>query len=186
MRLLFKGSLTPMLERGVLCFAPPIFFTWSLPASTFIDPLLWLLVAMAAGLYLARGSFTGGRGKRAGGMRGPPWLPRFERMNGGSLPRAIGAADVYAAHPGKFGLVVVSGKAPGTPDTALAMADALALFGVPRDRIAVEPDSETTRANAENTARLLKERGIETSAESEPSSGRGLRTPRSRLAAGAE
>ncbi|MFO0586590.1 MAG: YdcF family protein [Polyangiaceae bacterium] len=198
----------------MLSFAPPVFFTWSLPASTFIDPLLWLLVVMAVGLYYARGSFTGDRGKRAfrvllgawialwvlstplvtalllwqmepwpadiapsldkasadktalvvlsGGMRGPPWLPRFERMNGGSLPRAIGAADVYKAHPGKFGVVIASGRAPGTPDTADAMADALVLFGVPRDRIVLEPDSETTRASAENTARLLKERGIET------------------------
>jgi uncharacterized SAM-binding protein YcdF (DUF218 family) len=97
----------------------------------------------------------------AGGMRGPPWLPRFERMNGGSLPRAIGAADVFAAHPGRFGLVIVSGKAPGTPDTAQAMADALVIFGVPRERILLEPDSETTRANAQNTARLLRERGID-------------------------
>lgn len=198
----------------MLSAGPPVFFTWSLSASTFVDPLLWLLVATAIALYFARGTFTGPRGKRSfralvalwaslwilstpavtalllwqiepwpkditpdldkaspdrtalvvlsGGMRGPPWLPRFERMTGGSLPRAIGAADVYKAHPGKFGLVIVSGRASGTPDTAEAMADALVLFGVPREKIILDPDSESTRANAQNTASLLRDRHIET------------------------
>lgn len=193
-------------------FLPPFFFSWSMSASTFADPLLWLLVAMAIFLFRARGAQVSRRIRRArralwaawltlwivstpafstallwrmepwphdiepelagatpeqtalvvlsGGMRGPPWLPRFERMTGGSLPRAIGAADVFAAHPGRFGRVIVSGRAPGTPDTAQAMADALVLFGVPRDRILLEPDSESTRANARNTARLIREQGI--------------------------
>ena len=194
-------------------FAPPFFFSWSLSASAFMDPLLWILVAAAIGLWKMRGPSVGQRERRArrflfgawlalwiasmpaftglllwqmepwphdlgpelagaapertalvvlsGGMRGPPWLPRFERMNGGSLPRAIGAADVYAAHPDRFGHVIVSGRAPGTPDTAAAMADALVLFGVPRERIVLEPDSESTRANAQNTAVLLRARGVD-------------------------
>ena len=41
------------------------------------------------------------------------------------------------------------------------MADALVIFGVPRDEILLEPDSETTRASAQNTARLLRAQGID-------------------------
>lgn len=95
-----------------------------------------------------------------GGMRsGPPSAPPLERLHGGSLPRAMGAARIWKEH--RCGTVVVTG-ASGTPvrdDMAVGMRDLMVALGVPSDVILLEPDAIHTRQNAERSLALLRARG---------------------------
>lgn len=87
---------------------------------------------------------------------------RSERLAGSSLPRAIGAARVYHRRP--VGHVIITGRGEpiGFPDeTAAAMADVMAAFGVPRDRIVIEPMALNTRQNAQFSTRIVRDLGAE-------------------------
>lgn len=86
----------------------------------------------------------------AGGALSPKMgVSPVELLQGSSMPRALGAARLYRERP--VGHVIVTGRADtwDYPDeTANAMADVLAAFGVPRERIIVEPLALDTRQNA--------------------------------------
>lgn len=76
-------------------------------------------------------------------------VSRVELLQGSSMPRALGAARLYRERP--VGHVIITGRADAWqyPDeTAHAMADVLVAFGVPRDRILIEPLALDTRQNA--------------------------------------
>ena len=79
-------------------------------------------------------------------LAGAGWTGGF--MGENTYLRCIYAVRAYRAHP--FRRVVVSGA-----DTAPAMRDFLAYYGVPADRIAVEDRSTTTRESALFVSRLL-------------------------------
>jgi uncharacterized SAM-binding protein YcdF (DUF218 family) len=85
-----------------------------------------------------------------------------ERLAGSSLPRAIGAARVYHERP--VGHVIITGRGEpfGFPDeTARAMADVMAAYGVPRERILLEERALNTRQNAQFSTRMVRELGAE-------------------------
>jgi uncharacterized SAM-binding protein YcdF (DUF218 family) len=158
-----KGPSSPRARRG----RRALWALWLVACITstpaFSNALLWILEPWPRDLGPALAAAPPERTALvvlAAGMYGPPWLPRVERLNGSSMARALGAGRVYREHPGKFGAVFVTGRSPGSADTADAMADALAFGGVPRDHIVLEPASESTRASAEAMSRLLRERGI--------------------------
>jgi uncharacterized SAM-binding protein YcdF (DUF218 family) len=93
---------------------------------------------------------TGGAMSPRANMLGP------ERLAGASLPRAIGAARIYHERPVSH--VIVTGRAEplGSPDdTARAMADVMVAFGVPPERIIIEPLALDTRQNASFSTDLI-------------------------------
>ncbi|MBK8254081.1 MAG: YdcF family protein [Polyangiaceae bacterium] len=98
-----------------------------------------------------------------GGTMSPrPQIWRAEMLAGSSLPRAVGAARVYLERP--VGHVIVSGRAEpwGFPDdTAQAMADVMVAFGVPKERILIEPLAQNTRQNAVFSTMMVRALGAE-------------------------
>ncbi|MEZ4311351.1 MAG: YdcF family protein [Polyangiaceae bacterium] len=85
---------------------------------------------------------------------------RAELLSGSSLPRAIGAARVYLQRP--VGHVIVTGRAEPwgyADETAASMGDVMVAFGVPRERILIEPMAQNTRQNAVFSA--LMARGLD-------------------------
>lgn len=100
-----------------------------------------------------------------GGTMTPPpstraWRP--ELLAGSSLPRAIGAARVFHERP--VGRVIVTGRAEPWqyPDhTASAMADVMAAFGVPRERVIIDPLARDTRQNALFSGAIARGLGAE-------------------------
>jgi uncharacterized SAM-binding protein YcdF (DUF218 family) len=94
----------------------------------------------------------------AGGLRTyEPSIPPRERLDPATQSRVLGAARLYHTHG--FGTVVLSG-APAAESEA--MDDFMTTLGVPEERIVRESTSLNTRQNAENCARIVRERGIET------------------------
>jgi uncharacterized SAM-binding protein YcdF (DUF218 family) len=88
------------------------------------------------------------------------WGP--ELLAGSSFSRAVGAARVYRERP--VGHVIVTGRAEplGSPDdTAAAMADVMVAFGVPRERVIVEPLARDTRENALFSSAIARDLGAE-------------------------
>ncbi len=98
-----------------------------------------------------------------GGALSPkPGVSRAELLQGSSLPRALGAARLYRDRP--VGHVIITGRADtwDYPDeTAGAMADVLVAFGVPRDRIVIEPLALDTRQNARYSSYIVRSLGAE-------------------------
>ncbi len=84
-----------------------------------------------------------------------------ERLDSASTARCIGAARVWRSLQTRA--VIVTGRAPGpTPAaTVEAMRDLLALHGVPRDRVALEPWALNTRQNALHAVRLGRRLGLD-------------------------
>jgi uncharacterized SAM-binding protein YcdF (DUF218 family) len=94
----------------------------------------------------------------AGGMRTYSRLvPPRERLDGATTERVMGAARLWHDHP--FGLVILSG-APRA--ISLCMRDLITSLGVPADHVVLESTSLNTRQNALESARILRERGVET------------------------
>jgi uncharacterized SAM-binding protein YcdF (DUF218 family) len=52
------------------------------------------------------------------------------------------------------------GPTSAEPPEAEVLADQLAAWGIPRERLVVEPDSRNTRENALFAARIARERGL--------------------------
>ncbi len=98
-----------------------------------------------------------------GGALSPkPGVSKAELLEGSSLPRALGAARLYQQRP--VGHVIITGRADtwDYPDeTANAMADVLVAFGVPRDRIIIEPLALDTRQNARYSTIIVRSLGAE-------------------------
>lgn len=128
---------------------------WLLATPRFAFAIFGALEAPAADVAAALGDTPEDRCAMivlTGGTMTPPprsraWRP--ELLAGSSLPRAIGAARVYHERP--VGRVIVTGRAEPwhyPDDTARAMADVMAAFGVPRERIVIEPLARDTRQNA--------------------------------------
>lgn len=97
-----------------------------------------------------------------GGSLAPGVPPRRGPELADSSDRILHAARLYRA--GKAPLVVPSGgrlpwSAPRRSEAA-EMADLLVEWGVPRGAILLEERARTTAENAEETARLLRARGI--------------------------
>jgi uncharacterized SAM-binding protein YcdF (DUF218 family) len=94
----------------------------------------------------------------AGGLRAASrQVPPRERLDGASTARVLGAARLWHAHP--LGVVILSG-APRA--ISLSMMDLITTLGVPADRVVLESASNNTRENAVESARILRERGVET------------------------
>jgi len=73
--------------------------------------------------------------------------------------RLVLAVALYNA--GKAGhLLLTGGSAPGSRSEAHLMQDVLAVMGIPRKALILEDQSTNTYDNAVNSARLLKERGL--------------------------
>lgn len=97
-----------------------------------------------------------------GAMSPHAGVSRPELLAGSSMPRAIGAARVYRERP--VGHVIVTGRADAwayPDDTANAMADVMVAFGVPRERVLVEPLALDTRQNALFSSLLVRTLGAE-------------------------
>jgi uncharacterized SAM-binding protein YcdF (DUF218 family) len=92
-----------------------------------------------------------------GGARA--WVPTptpRERLSEGSLQRVITAARIWREQGPR--LVVVS----STLEDAEGMADLMVALGVPATSLVRDDHSFNTRDNAANSAKILKENGIET------------------------
>jgi uncharacterized SAM-binding protein YcdF (DUF218 family) len=89
----------------------------------------------------------------AGGQRNTyDFLPAVERLDATTQARLLGAARVYREN-GPFAVVIVTGT--GIPYVS-SMAEYLALHGVPKDRIALEPEATDTSTNATHSASILR------------------------------
>jgi len=94
----------------------------------------------------------------AGGMRTfDDAIPPRERLDAATTARVLGAARLARTYG--FGTVVLSGSPRAEGE---AMADLMTTLGVPEDRLVRESTSLNTRQNAENSAAILRARGIET------------------------
>ena len=92
-----------------------------------------------------------------GALTPKPGVARPELLQGASMPRALGAARLYHERP--VGHVIITGRADtwDFPDEcADAMADVLVAFGVPKERIIVEPLAMDTRQNALYSTWILR------------------------------
>ena len=79
-------------------------------------------------------------------------VPNVERLDATTQARLFGAARIYREN-GPFDVVVVSGT---SPEYVSAMADYLALLGVPIDHIVMEPLATNTTTNATFSAAILE------------------------------
>ncbi|MCC5858716.1 MAG: YdcF family protein [Ectothiorhodospiraceae bacterium] len=86
-----------------------------------------------------------------------PFVPPMERLDGTTRARLLGGARIFREAEG-FGLVIVTG--PGETFVE-AMADYLELLGLPRERIALEPDAVNTRTNAIESAAIIRQHGMD-------------------------
>ncbi len=94
----------------------------------------------------------------AGGLRTyDRSTPPRERLDAATTARVLGASRLYQQH--RFGLVILSGAPVAEGE---AMEDLITTLGVPRERVAVESASTSTRENAERSLEILRERGFDT------------------------
>ena len=82
----------------------------------------------------------------------------FGRMQKATLTRATEAAHIALAEPDTR--VIIAGGSVGKVAEAEVIAAYLQSLGVPKERIVEEAESATTRENALNVARLLKDESI--------------------------
>ncbi len=99
-----------------------------------------------------------------GGATEPKMPPRLRPDLTSSGDRVLHAADLYRA--GKVQTIIATGGGgvswiKGAPSEADSMADLLVSIGVPRSAIILEDQSRTTRQNAINTAKIMRERGFQ-------------------------
>jgi len=98
-----------------------------------------------------------------GGLDAPPG-PRLRPELGGSGDRALHAARLYRAD--KAPLVIATGGMRPSAASELTEAELIARllveWGVPRQAIVLETGSRNTHENAQRTARLMSERGLQT------------------------
>lgn len=140
--------------------------TWLFATPRFSFGLFWLLEAPPRSLSADLGDTAEDRAVMvvlSGGNLGPrPGVWPAERLVGSSLPRAIGAARLYHERP--VGHVIVTGRSEplSFPDeTAPGMADIMVAYGVPRERIILEPFAQNTRQNAAFSAKIVREIGAD-------------------------
>jgi len=94
-----------------------------------------------------------------GALRGDPRMGILPDLNQ-YADRLVHAVALYRA--GKAPLVLLTGgSAPGSRSEAHLMQDVLAVMGMPTEALILEDQSADTHDNAVNSARLLKERGLD-------------------------
>jgi uncharacterized SAM-binding protein YcdF (DUF218 family) len=88
-------------------------------------------------------------------------LPAAERLTSNGIVRLAGAARLFREVG--FGEVIVSGRASEHQPRELAesMAAVLVDFGVPRERIILEPWSRTTRENASYSTLIIEQLDVD-------------------------
>ena len=161
------ATLGPRRRRWGLCFAWLVWGTmWMFATPRFSFGVLSLMEAPPADVAAALGDTPEDRCAMVvltGGNQSPmPGAWRSERLAGSSLPRAIGAARVYHQRPVGHVIITGRGEPPGFPDeTAMAMADVMVAYGVPRERIVLEERALNTRQNAQFSAEIVRGLGVE-------------------------
>ena len=144
---------------------------WVLGAAAFLWLTVWSLPVASDGL---RGTLEGEYPPQS--IAAVPTAAAIVVLGGGIEPEETVHSDPdldlaadriwYAArlyHAAKAPLMVLTGGGEGQRSggsEAAAMARVLADFGVPREAMLLEEHSHTTGENAQNTAALLRERGI--------------------------
>jgi uncharacterized SAM-binding protein YcdF (DUF218 family) len=96
------------------------------------------------------------------GLRPPDGPRRQAEMDEDTIQRCLHAARLYAQE--RRPILVSGGKVQGDepgPSCAAVMRDFLEQLGVPKSDLWVEEGSRSTYENAVESARLLKERGIQ-------------------------
>jgi uncharacterized SAM-binding protein YcdF (DUF218 family) len=98
-----------------------------------------------------------------GGVSPPDTLRKEPMLNASSLQRCLKAIDLYRAGP-RCPVLITGGKPnrrrPG-PSPAEAMRDVLLRLGMHESDITVEKDSRSTYENAVKSAKILRDRNIE-------------------------
>lgn len=163
--LILLGALGALMGRRGLGVAAVLVglawvWVWALPVAS--D---WLRLSLEARYPPAETSQVPSAGAilvLGGGVRGIA-PPRQSPDLGAAADRVWHGAVLF--HAGKAPLVVLSGgtlpwRASEGPE-AEAMRAFIRDLGVPEDRVVLEGGSGTTFENARETARMLKERGIE-------------------------
>jgi uncharacterized SAM-binding protein YcdF (DUF218 family) len=99
-----------------------------------------------------------------GGSLGQPLPPRLEPDLSDAADRVVYAARLFRA--GKVDAVLVTGGnlpwLPSAKPESQLVTGLLIEFGVPSDAIVQDPESQTTRENAINSAAIMKARGWQT------------------------
>jgi uncharacterized SAM-binding protein YcdF (DUF218 family) len=93
-----------------------------------------------------------------GAMRGDPRMGILPDLNQ-YADRLVHAVALYKAGKARQ-LLLTGGSPPGSRSEAQLMQDVLAVMGIPPEAIILEDQSKNSHDNAVNSARMLRERGM--------------------------